>query len=453
MKSKIYRSSVSIVSFVCIALTVSLSSCEKFVENGTPPNALTQEDAYIDSATATSVVLGLYSLNNTGAAILADNRYGTMSADDAYFLTSATYDAFKNNTLAAGNDANPLWVNLFYTIGKANFAIEGVQGSATLSTSVKNQLIGEAKFWRAYCYFYLINFFGDVPLVTSTNALETGLYPRTPVADVQTQILADLTDAKGLLTNNYPSIEKARVNKRVAAAMLSRVHFYMQNWAAAEAEATEVISSAAYTIETNLGNVFIKTSTETIWQVANTTGVTAMGIEWIPAGTTPTMVLYDTLANAFEAGDLRKINWVKPIDYSGKTYYYPFKYKLRTGTTGNEYSVMLRLGELYLIRAEARANQNNPDGAKADLNVLRARAKLSNTPASTQAELLLAIEKERWVELFTESSDRWFNLKRLNKATTTLSKIKPAWQSFQQLYPVPLQEMQANPNLVNNPGY
>lgn len=453
MKTNLYRSSVTFGSLVFVVLALFLSSCEKFVENGTPPDVLTQDDAYIDSATATSVVLGLYSLNNTGAAILADNRFGTMSADDAYFLTSATYDAFKNNTLAAGNDGNTLWVNLFYTIGKANFAIEGVQGSSTLSTSVKNQLIGEAKFWRAYCYFYLINFFGDVPLVTTTNALETGLYPRAPMADVYKQIVADLTEAKALLTNTYPSIEKARVNKRVAAAMLSRVHFFMQNWAAAEAEATEVISSGAYTLETNLANVFIKTSTETIWQVANTTGVTAMGIEWIPAGTTPTIVLYDTLANAFEAGDLRKDNWVKPIDYSGRTYYYPFKYKLRTGTTGNEYSVMLRLSELYLVRAEARANQNNLDGAKADLNTVRSRAKIPNTPASTQAELLLAIEKERWVELFTESSDRWFNLKRLNKATSTLSLIKPQWKPFQQLYPVPLQEMQANPNLVNNPDY
>ena len=85
--------------------------------------------------------------------------------------------------------------------------------------------------------------------------------------------------------------------------MLARVYFYQQNWAAAEAEATTVISSGVYNLETNLNNVFIKTSAETIWQIANTTGVTGMGAEWIPAATTPTFVLYDTLAKTFEAND------------------------------------------------------------------------------------------------------------------------------------------------------
>lgn len=374
-----------------------------------------------------------------------------MSADDAYFLTSSTYDAFKNNTLAAGNDANPVWSNMYSTIGRANYAVEGVQSSA-LNTSVKNQLIGEAKFWRAYYYFFLINFFGDVPLVTSTNALQTGTYSRTAKTTVYQQIVTDLTDAKNLLPAAYPSIERARINKWAAAAMLARVYFYQQNWAAAEAEATAVITSGTYSIET-FANSFLKTSNETIWQIANVTGVTAMGPEWIPAAATPTIVLYDTLANTFETGDLRKTNWAKSIVYNAKTYYYPFKYKLRTGTTGNEYSVMLRLAEQYLIRAEARAQQNNTSGAQADLNVIRTRAGLANTTAATQAALIAAAEKERWVELFTESSDRWFNLKRLNKATAILSLIKPSWQAFQQLYPLPLQELQANPNLVNNTGY
>ena len=290
-----------------LAIPVLFASCKKYVDNGTPPNSITEEKAFIDSATATSVILGLYSLNNTREAVLALNRYGSMSADDAYFLTSTTFDAFKNNTLSAGNDANTIWLNPYVTIGRANFAIEGLQKS-TLSSSVKNQLLGEAKFWRAYFYFYLVNLFGDVPLVTSTNALETGLLPRTSTAQVYQQIVADLLDAKNLLTNNYPSAEKARINKRVASAMLARVYFYQQNWAAAEAEATTVISSGVYNLETNLNNVFIKTSAETIWQIANTTGVTGMGAEWIPAATTPTFVLYDTLAKTFEANDQHKKN-------------------------------------------------------------------------------------------------------------------------------------------------
>jgi hypothetical protein len=78
---------------------------------------------------------------------------------------------------------------------------------------------------------------------------------------------------------------------------------------------------------------------------------------------------------------------------------------------------------------------------------------LGNTTAATKDDLLTALERERWFELFTEFSDRWFNLKRKNRATDALSPIKPAWKPFQQLYPIPAQAMGANPNLKDNPGY
>ena len=452
-----YKFSFSI--FLLASIVLFSSSCKKYVENGTPPGSLTEDKAFIDSASATSVVLALYSrpANSTpqnGSLVFNITKYAAMSADVAYYLTNTTFDNFKNNTLAAGNDANPLWFDPYANIGRANYAIKNLERSTTLSTSLKNQLIGESKFWRAWCYFYLVNFFGDVPLVTSTDALTTSLLPRTATSTVYQQMVTDLTDAKNLLTTNYPSIERARANKRVVSAFLARVYFYQQKWAEAEAEAAEVINSGAYSIETNLNNVFIKTSNEVILQAANITGVTSWGGEFIPASTTPNVVLYDTLANTFETNDQRKVNWTKSIVYSGKTYYYPYKYKQRTGTTGNEYHVMLRLSEMYLIRAEARANQNKISEGVADINVVRQRAGLTALSTTiTQAALLSALEHERWVELFTEWADRWFNLKRLGKADAVLSLIKPKWQPFQKLYPVPQQELQANPNLVDNPGY
>ena len=456
MQLKIYKSYLSI----CLLAAVMLfASCKKYVENGTPPGSLTEDKAFIDSATATSAVLALYSrpanANPQNNSLFYNiTKYGMMSADDAYYLTNTSFDNFKNNTLAAGNDANPAWFDPYGNIGRANYAVKNLEISTTLSTSVKNQLLGETKFWRAWCYFYLVNFFGDVPLVTSTDALNTSLFPRTPTSAVYQQIVADLTDAKNLLTNNYPSIERARVNKRVAAAFLARVYFYHQNWAGAEAEATEVISSGAYKLETNLDSVFLKISNEVILQAANITGVTSWGGEFIPASTTPNVVLYDTLAKTFETNDQRKVKWTKSIVYSGKTYYYPYKYKIRSGTTGNEYHVMLRLAEMYLIRAEARANQNKISEAVADINLVRQRAGLTALSTTiSQAALLSALEHERWVELFTEWADRWFNLKRTNKADAVLGLIKPQWQPHQKLYPIPNQELQANPNLVNNPGY
>jgi len=445
---------------LCLAIA---TSCKKYVTLDTPPNSVSPENAFADSSTATSVVLGLYggiaSGGNTSSGANAVVYHiitkGAMSADVGYYLTNTSFDDYKNNTLGAGNTALGLWGGLYARIARANYAIEGINASK-LPTSVKNQLTGEAKFWRAWDYFYLVNFFGDVPLVTTTAALEEGLRSRTPVAEVYAQIVKDLLDSKNLLTNNYPSVERARINRNVASAMLARVYFYQQNWVAAESEATEVINSGAYSLVTDLNKVFLNNSNETIWQISlasTSTPATIMGAEFVPASTTPNFVLYDTLANAFESGDQRKLSWTKSITYQSNTYYYPYKYKLRTATTGNEYPVMIRLAEMYLIRAEARANRNDISGAQSDLNAVRKRAGLSNTTASTQAELLAALEHERWVELFTEFADRWFNLKRLNKATSVLSLIKPAWKPFQQLYPIPSQDMKANPNLVDNPGY
>lgn len=441
------------------ALLLATTSCEKYVDINTPPNAVGKEQAISDSTTATSVVLSLYSnaVSGNSSDVFLTSVYGAMSADEGYYLTNTSYDNFRTNTLAAGNAANSYWSNLYARIGKANYAIEGLSAATTLPVSVKNQLLGEAKFWRAWLYFYLVNYFGDTPLVLTTDALTNGLLPRASVANVYQQIVTDLTDAKGLLTNNYPSTERARVNQNAASAFLARVYFYQQHWTAAESEATNVINNGTYSLVTNLDNVFLNNSNETIWQLsllAASTPATVFATEFIPASTTPSFVLYDTLTNTFEPNDQRKAKWTKSIVYLGKTYYYPYKYKVRSTITGNEYPVMIRLAEMYLIRAEARANQNNVSGGVGDINLVRQRAGITQLSAALSKDALLAaLEHERWVELFTESSDRWFNLKRLNKATSVLSLLKPSWQPFQQLYPIPQQAMTANPNLKDNPGY
>lgn len=446
-----------ITSFALAVLMAGVSSCEKYIAIDTPPNALGFDNAFADSATATSIVLGIYSsLASGNSSIVFNNiKYGAMSADEGYYLT--TFDNFKNNTLAAGNDANLLYGPLYTRIGRTNFAIEGITASNSIPATVKNQLLGEAKFLRAWLYFHLVNYFGDVPLVTSTNALETSKFGRTAAAQVYQQMVTDLTDAKTLLTPSYPSADRARINRYVASAFLSKVYLYQSKWAEAEAEATAVIGSGVYGIVTNLNNVFLSNSNETIWQIslaaASSTPATVMAVEFIPPATTPTFVLYDTLANTFEPNDQRKANWTKSIVYQGKTYYYPYKYKVRTTTTGNEYPVLIRLAELYLTRAEARARQDKvPEGIK-DLNEVRGRAQISLRPLTlTRDQLLADLEHERWVELFTED-DRWYNLKRLGRANAVLSLIKPAWKPFQQLYPFPEQERTANPNLGNNPEY
>lgn len=428
------------------------TSCEKYVDTKTPPNSIGLGEAFSDSSTATAAVMGIYSGIASGSSSFVFNviKYGAMSSDVGFYNNNTNYDDFKNNTLSAGNAANGFWQDAYGRLGRVNYAIEGLTASTTLSQSVKNQLLGEAKFWRAFIYFYLVNYFGPVPLVTSTDYLTTSQLQRVPETEVYGQIVKDLTEAKALLTESYPSAERARINKNVVSAFLSRVYFYRQNWDLAEAEATAVIdygnNSGTYGIVQDLNQVFKSSSKEIIWQISLagnlTTPATVIGAEFIPLGNTPTFVLYDTLVNSFQPDDKRKADWTGSVVSSGTTFYYPYKYKLRTASASDEYVVMIRLAEIYLNRAEARANQNNLAGAIEDIRVVQGRAGVALLPlTATKDEILAALEHERWVELFTEFGDRWFNLKRLNKAKEMFQITKPLWEGDEKQlwYPVPTQ--------------
>jgi hypothetical protein len=141
----------------------------------------------------------------------------------------------------------------------------------------------------------------------------------------------------------------------------------------------------------------------------------------------------------------------------GTAFYYPFKYKVAFGTPVMEYLTVLRLGEQYLIRAEARAMQGNLQEAQNDLNIIRARAGLPPLTFSSQPALLAAIRHERQVELFTEWGHRWLDIKRtgtVNDIMTTAATVKGAtWSPNWQFFPVPYNDMLRDKNLTQNMGY
>jgi starch-binding outer membrane protein, SusD/RagB family len=279
---------------------------------------------------------------------------------------------------------------------------------------------------------------------------------RTAVTDVYGYLVSDLLEAKSLLKISYPTLNRARPNRATAAALLARIYLYTKDWAKAASEATEVIQSGTYSLVTTLNNVYLPSSTETIWQLVKDNGNTGEGTTFVPASATvkPGYAITTALLNAFESTDKRKLNWLGKNTVAGTEYYYPFKYKVRATTPVTEYYVVFRLAEQYLIRSEAKAMLNDVVDAKADLDVVRNRAGLTGTTASTLATLLTAIEKERQVELFAEWGHRWLDLKRWGRADAVLGPIKGAnWQSTDVLYPIPLKEIQLNLSLVQNPGY
>lgn len=455
------------------AFVVSLLfiSCKKFVEVDSPRTQLVEPVVFSSDATATSATMGLYSRINGNLLDISHGGtsiFAGLAADEiSNTSTNSDYDPFSKNSLSPSTFyISTMWTSAYRIIYHANAIIEGLSKSTEVSDSIKKQLTGEAKLVRAFHNFLLVNLFGDVPLVVATDYRTNSIMERTSKTGVYRQIIEDLKEAQSLMSDNYLNAdntlatERVRPNKSAATALLARVYLYTGEWQNAETQATMVINKTMqYSLVSDLNNVFTKNSREIIWQIMPvlSSSNSAEGRFYNTSSSTsrPTFSLTPFLENAFEPADQRKLNWTKTNVSAGKAYTYPYKYKMRnTGAPYTEFNILLRLAEQYLIRAEARIHQNNIAGAKEDLNTIRKRAGLPNTTASDKASLLIAIEHERQVELFTEWGNRWFDLIRTNRSDVVLGTAKPPyWQPTDALFPIPLGEIKYNQSLVQNPGY
>jgi hypothetical protein len=463
------------ISLIFILLSILQLGCKKFVQIDPPETSLASTSVYQSNTTASAVLTGIY------ADLATDPTYAGGSASIGYLCGAAAdeltnYSTRTDAPIFYSNSYTPntpvFWSNLYKEVYVANAAIEGLSNSGSISATLKNQLLGEAKFIRAFLYFYLANLFGDVPLVTTTNYQLNDRIARTPSAQVYQQIIADLKDAQNSLSDNFldptgaVTTERTRPNKGAATALLARVYLYQQKWDSAVAEATAVLSNTASYGLDSLNGVFLENSTEGIWELQSITpGFNTLdGYYYIltspPGRGRFSVALSSQLINAFELGDNRFSEWVGTYTNGTKTYYYPFKYKEGTYNTANpvtEYEVVLRLGEQFLIRAEAEAQLGDLGDAALDLNTIRGRADLPNTGAATQADMLAAIYHERQVELFTEWGHRWFDLQRSDSVNSVMSLVTPqkggTWASYKALFPIPLSETELNSNLNQNPGY
>lgn len=446
------------ISFICFAL---LESCKKFVDIDPPKSQLVTSKVFADSLDANSAIVGIYidMYQSFGFAFASGGltAYPGLSSDE---FSQSSNDPellqFLNNRININNGYNNiLWSSAYKYIYDANACIEGISKSERISTLGKSKLIGEAKQLRALMYFYLTNLYGPVPLVLSTDYSINRSLGRTPVDSIYSQIIKDLNDAQA----NLPKLGTAeRANFYSATALLSKVYLYKKEYQKAESCASLVINSGNYHLEPNLNNVFLANSSEAIWKILPVFPgfETWEGYNFVPSDPTaaPQYILGDDLYSSFETGDLRKVNWIAFNTIGGENYPYPFKYKAAT-TSGavTENYVIIRLAELYLIRAEARAFQNNISGAQSDINIVRIRAGISNTTASDKDSFLLAIEGERRAELFCEWGNRWFDLQRTGRVDLILKKVKPNWSHDNILYPVPDAQIKNNSSLNQNAGY
>lgn len=455
----------SVVNFVsAIVLILLISSCNKFVEVDIPKSQLTGSAVFQDIATAKAALADIYARMREGGTASGTSLHGTalMSnyADDMDFYGSnVTVEQFNKHLLVPSN-ANllRLWNTAFGEIYAINALIEGVKSTSVITGKERDLLIGEAMFLRAFNHFYLVNLFGDIPYVTATDYGINSIIGKMPVTQVYQNIINDLLQAESLLPENYPSAERVRANKLAAQAMLARVYLYTKDYEKAEAYASTVINSGMYVVEPDPTRLFLKESSSVIWAfhpgIRGQNTKDASGFHF-SSGPPSKPSLSENLYKAFEPGDLRKSEWITIVKNGTGTWYKPNKYKqpFMTGDS-QEYTIILRLEEQYLIRSEARTLTGNILGAQQDLNITRTRAGLSSTVAATPSELKVAILQERRFEFFTEQSHRWFDLKRTGNAANILSSIKPGWQSRDILLPLPESELLLNENLLpQNLGY
>ncbi len=165
-------------------------------------------------------------------------------------------------SISSDGTANNYWNMAFQSINAANFAIKNIPGllEKGLTQAQIDPYIGEAHFLRAYAYMFLTSFFGDVPLHDQPrSSFEDFEQPRSPVADIYDQIIADFTLASEKLPDNQPAAYTGAVTKATAAAFLAKAYLYNKEWALAETAgrtAVTIAEAAGYGLEDSYEAIF-----------------------------------------------------------------------------------------------------------------------------------------------------------------------------------------------------
>jgi starch-binding outer membrane protein, SusD/RagB family len=468
-----------------IAVCIYLASCKKFVVADSPIDSISSATAFANDGGAIATLTSIYiNLKNDGNGLAAGNHsigfYTAMEGDELKNYSSGDdFPKFYTNSLTKdAASVYSIWTQIYGQIHTANIVLENLEKSTTITASVKQQMLGEAKFIRAFLHFYAVNLFGKVPLVLTSDYRINNTISRSDTNVVYQQIVADLKDAQNTLSDKivdgYGAIvtTRYRPNKWTATALLARVYLYQKDWMNAEMEAAKLKTNDTYELDNNLINIFTGESKEVIWQMQAVISYRGAfdGEAYILTTEPELCTMSLQLLGAFELGDTRFSNWVGKFNSDGIDYHYPFKYKVSSLVDPSylENTTVFRLAEQYLISAEAKIQQGKIAEGVADLNILRQRARLAPTVAVpdplpdllttlSKEDALKAVMHERQVELFTEWGHRWFDLKRTGEINSVMTAVAPSknteWHPYQAWWPVPNSEILLNANLDQNEGY
>lgn len=450
------------------AAVLAAGACSDFLSVD-PVDQLPREEAITGATSARASVLGIYD------ALQSTSYYGgqfillpDVSSDDVEWTgTFTSYADTDDNSLQADNTAvTGIYQAMYQGIARANLAIKQLPALPGLSAAERNELVGEAYFLRALMYHDAVRLFGGsattdlgVPLVLEPIA-DPGSSPpalRATVGAVYTQILSDLAAAETRISNaTSPS---TRATKGAVRALRARVEFYRGNYAAAEALASMVIGMG-YSLVGSHQELFTAEGTPTSEDIFKLTfsAVDASVVGYYYLGryeNAPAIALLQAFDPTVDPND--PFGTYNPSDERGfwdiliDSDQYLYGYKFPT-TAGAEDFPVLRLAEMYLIRAESRARQGKLVEAVQDINVVRDRAgaPLLDAAAMTQAQVIDAAINEFRLE-FAMEGQRWFHLRRTGRIAAFLTS--QGSDISQALYPIPQSEINVVPGLQQNPGY
>lgn len=438
-------------------LSVLLCGCEKLVHIDAPTDQISTAAVFEDTHTADAALANLFieirdnSIFSGGGRGMAALLSSYTDDLDAYFLNNnnAALDIYNNQQLPGNLSIESLWRNAYKEVYMANSIMEGMHNSTAIPLADRQRITSQALLIRCLIYFNLQRIFGEIPYTTTTDFNINRSLKRMPESVLLPILENDLQKSSEMLADDYPGAEKLYPNRKVVQLALADLYLSQHKWQLAEQLSKEVISSPLYAFETDLTKVFLKSGKHILWQLKpqNTNDGTAEAqLYYFANAAPPAYAISGSLIAAFSDADLRKQHWMTTVTFNQQTWYRPYKYKFLAPNT-TEYSIVFRLEQAYFILAEALAQQDKVAEAAPYINAIRLRAGLlaldEHLPKATfLAELLQ--EKRR--EFFTETGQRFFDLKRFNQLQE-LKMVKPNWQPYHQLWPIPLTELLLNANL------
>lgn len=470
-----------------LLLTGLLTGCSEKFTDLVPPTQITTASYYktpTDIAGGVTAAYGalqpVYNFMFLFGDVTTDN---TFTPQEAIGSGQGDYDLLP--VLTNQPQVANVWNNSYAIIGRANIVLSRMADVPGLNPQLRSRYEGEMKFLRALSYFNLVRLFGAVPLTTAEikTVDELYTYGRESVETVYAQIEKDLTEAEGQLPAAYAAVaDRGRATSGAAKALLGKVYLTRKQYPQAAAKLKDVIDGGAYRLLPGYADVFAVGNVnhaETVFSVQYTKGNIGEGSPFTNffathntiSGTSIVAVgealgysqITPDLEAAFEPGDARKATSVGVVR---NTNFYTRKYMdVPTGPldAGNHWMV-IRYADVLLMHAEALNEQGQTAQALTFLNQVRQRAALPALSGLSQAEVRLALERERRVELSMEGH-RWFDLVRTDRLIPVMNAYHERYgirrggnilryESFVTLFPVPVVEVAKNPTkIAQNPGY